>query len=94
MLLGDRIKLARERLRPKMTQGALGAVFGISDKAVSSWERNETVPEVDKLPILRSKLRVSFAWLLTGDGPPPAPDDAEVQLDDLRSRPSPAKVVM
>lgn len=35
MTLGKRIKAARERLRPRVTQAKIGALFGISDQAVS-----------------------------------------------------------
>lgn len=81
MTLGNRIQQARKRL-PKMTQEKLGAEFGISDKAVSSWERDDTVPDVAKMAGLRRVLRVTYAWLLEGDGPPPDPNDPRVLWDD------------
>lgn len=81
MTLGKRIKVARTRL--PLSQRQLGKIFGITDKAVSSWERGETSPELERLPVLRRALRVTFAWLLAGDGDPPGPDDYEVRMDDL-----------
>lgn len=83
MTLGNRIKQARERLRPKITQKDLGDKFGISDKAVSSWERGETIPDFDKMPKLRQVLRVTYVWLMEGNGPPPAENDPRVLMDDL-----------
>lgn len=83
MTLGKRIKLARERLVPKPTQKDIATRLGISDKAVSSWERDETLPEHDKMPELRRLLKVTYAWLYEGTGDPPAPDDLEVTLDGL-----------
>jgi transcriptional regulator with XRE-family HTH domain len=83
MSLGTRIKAARERLSPRVTQQDLANHFGITDKAVSSWERNETVPDPDKLVKLRDILRVPFAWLLAGTGTPPPPEDTAVRMDDL-----------
>lgn len=80
MKLGERIKLARKRLR--MTQKELGDKFGISEQAVSGWERGETTPEYDKLSQLRLVLRVNYAWLMEGNGDPPEPDALEVLLDD------------
>lgn len=89
MTLGKRIQRARKRLVPKMTQGALGARFGISDKAVSAWERDETEPEWNKIPELRRVLRVTYAWLLEGDGQPPDQNDPRVLLDDGTLTPPP-----
>ena len=82
MNLGNRLKLARERLTPKPTQGEIGDLFGISDKAVSAWERGETIPDHDKIPHLRRKLRLTYAWLIEGGGPPPSPNDPLVLLED------------
>lgn len=83
MTLGQRIKTARERLRPKMTQPALAAVLGVTYQAVSEWERGDAKPEVDKIPMLRFKLRVTYAWLHTGQDAPPDPNAPAVLLDDV-----------
>lgn len=83
MSLGKRIKAARERLQPRLTQRSVAEAFGITEQAVSSWERDGTVPEPDKLPKLRKLLKVPFAWLLAGSGEPPNPDDPAVRTDDL-----------
>lgn len=83
MTLGKRIKAARERLDPRPTQGDIAKHFKISDKAVSAWERDATIPEVDKLAELAGLLKVPSNWLLKGRGPPPAPDSLESELDDL-----------
>jgi transcriptional regulator with XRE-family HTH domain len=84
MTLGKRIKKARERLRPKPTQTDIGNLFGISDKAVSAWERDETVPELDKIAKLAKRLQVPCLWLLDGTGEPPEPDALEVAIENLR----------
>lgn len=81
--MGKRIKAARERIRPKLTQQALATTLGISDKAVSGWERDEASPEYAKLPELRHILRVTYAWLMEGGAtPPPSVDDPEVLIED------------
>ena len=83
MTLGRRIKAARERLDPKMTQGKLADTFGITDKAVSGWERDKDIPDIGKMPELRRVLRVTYAWLMEGgNSPPPATDDPEVLIED------------
>lgn len=83
MTLGKRIAAARKRLDPKVTQGELGRRFKISDKAVSSWERDESVPEVDKLPRIARELKVPVVWLLEGKLPPPDVTDPAVQIEAL-----------
>ena len=83
MSLGKRIRAARNRLRPEMTQAQLGEAFGITDKAVSAWERDTTSPELDKIAKLAKILKVTCAWLLSGTGAPPDPGSVEVQIDQL-----------
>lgn len=77
--------MARERLVPKPTQEDIAAVFNISDKAVSAWERDDAVPEPAKIPELRRILRVTYIWLFEGTDAPPSPDDPEVLIEDLAS---------
>ena len=48
--LGEQI--ATKRKEQHMTQAELGAVFGISDKAVSKWERNLSRPDEKFMPRL------------------------------------------
>lgn len=84
MTLGKRIKAARERLRPRVTQAEVGTHFGVSDKAVSQWELDTSIPEVDKIADLAELLKVPCVWLLKGTGEPPAPDALEAKIDGLR----------
>lgn len=87
MTLGKRIKAARERLRPKTTQAAVGDVFGVTGQAVSNWELGSEEPDWEKLPLLRCVLRVTYGWLLTGHGPMPSPTDPQVLLEDQQTPP-------
>lgn len=83
MTMGKRIQAARRRITPKLTQRALATALGVSDKAVSGWERDEASPEYSKMPDLRRILRVTYAWLMEGgDAPPPSVDDPEVLIED------------
>lgn len=84
MTLGNRIKAARERLQPKPTQEDVAAQMGVTDKAVSGWERDASIPELKKLAKLSKVLKVSALWLLEGTGNPPDPDSLEVQIDRLQ----------
>lgn len=83
MTLGKRIKAARERLQPAMRQKDVADAFGISDKAVSSWERGETIPDWDKFAKLARILKIPVGWLLEGAGPPPPPDHLTVRIEAL-----------
>lgn len=83
MTLGKRIKSARERLIPKLTQAEVGDHFGITDKAVSAWERGKDNPELEKLSTLGKILKVPVDWLLAGTGPPPPPDDLQERIEAL-----------
>ena len=42
-------KLQRLRQRAGMSQDALAEKLGVSRQAVSRWERDETMPETDKV---------------------------------------------
>lgn len=84
MTLGKRIKAARERLRPNVTQADVGAHFGVTNQAVSGWERDDTIPELNKIADLAELLKVPCVWLLKGTGEPPAPDALEAKIDGLR----------
>lgn len=83
MTLGKRIQKARRRLKPIVTQKTIGDAFRISDQAVSSWERDETIPDVGKMPKLARLLKVPTDWLIEGPGDPPNPDDIEVEIQTL-----------
>lgn len=83
MTLGNRIRAARERLVPKLTQKVIADAFDMTDQAVSEWERDASRPDLDKIPKLARLLKVPTAWLLSGNGDPPAPDSLEVQIERL-----------
>lgn len=55
------------RLKHNMTQLALADRIGVSDKAVSKWERGCGAPEISILPVLAEALQVDTEALLRGD---------------------------
>lgn len=83
MTLGKRIKAARERLLPKPTQAKVAEQLKITDQAVSQWERDKTIPELERIPKLARELKVPVAWLLEGEGEPPGPEDVQVLVETL-----------
>ena len=80
MTIGKRIRMARERL--DMGQEELAEAAGVTKQAVYEWEKKGKQPGTDKIADVRKALRVTFAWLLAGDGPPPDKDSQEVRMDD------------
>lgn len=67
MTFGKRLKQARESVRPKLTQAALGERLGVSAQAVSGWERDQDAPENDKLAQIAKEVNVSLDWLFEHD---------------------------
>jgi transcriptional regulator with XRE-family HTH domain len=94
MSFGTRIKLARERLNPPLTQQDIADAFKVTPQAVSGWERNKIKPDPDKLLKLADLLKVPVVWLLGGKGAPPAPADITVLVEDLTAAEMAAVIAM
>ena len=62
--------IRRLRRELGLTQLQLAGRLGVSDKAVSKWERGLGSPEVSTLPRLSQVLGVDLARMLQGDLPP------------------------
>ena len=72
MTLGERI--VHYRKRQGLSQEQLSQRLGVSRQSVSKWERDESLPEADKLPLLAKTLGVSLDALLSGEEEaPPQP---------------------
>lgn len=63
--LGKRI--ARLRKEKSMTQMALADKMGVTDKAVSKWERDLSCPDISTLPNLARILEVSVEELMQAE---------------------------
>ena len=59
--------IRRLRLEQGLTQLQLAVRMGISDKAVSKWERGMGCPDISLLPLLARTLGVELEGLLTGE---------------------------
>ncbi|EAY9565149.1 LexA family transcriptional regulator [Salmonella enterica] len=64
-LMGERIRARRKEL--KIRQAALGKMVGVSNVAISQWERSETEPNGENLLALSKALQCSPDYLLKGD---------------------------
>ena len=70
--LGSRI--AALRREKGMTQAELAAQMGVTDKAVSTWERDLSIPDAASLPRLAALFEISLDRLMQGEsGQPLAP---------------------
>ena len=62
LTMGQRITERRKMLG--LSQEALGEQMGVSRQAISKWEADSAVPEVDKLIAMSRLFEVSVGWLL------------------------------
>lgn len=63
--MGERIRARRKEM--KIRQDALGKMVGVSNAAISQWERSETEPKGDNLLALAKALNCSPNYLHNGD---------------------------
>jgi len=80
LTLGKRIAHARLHVvNGRKTQAEVAEAMGVTPQAVSGWERNEALPELEKFSQLADLLGTSLVWLLQGD-----PDATSHYMDELR----------
>ena len=93
LTLGQRI--ASERKKLGLSQEALGDKMGVSRQAISKWESDGAVPEIDKLIAMSKLFGVTLGWLLGVEEEPaaePAPGFTDDQLELIRRMmPQPAQ---
>ena len=74
MTLGEKIQELRRR--NGMSQDTLAEMLDVSRQAVSKWERDEAVPETDKIIRIAKAFSVSTDYLLLEEPPQPQPQPA------------------
>lgn len=67
MTLGQRIQEYRKKLN--LSQEALGETMGVSRQAISKWEGDLTIPEIDKLIALSKLFGISLGRLMGVEEP-------------------------
>lgn len=81
MTIGQRIAERRKLLG--ISQESLGEQMGVSRQAISKWEADGAIPEIDKLIALSKLFGVSVGWLLgTEDEYEKTDSGQEVRLSD------------
>jgi len=83
LTIGQRI--AQERKKQNLSQVGLATILDVSRQAISKWESDAAIPEVDKLIALSRLFGVSVGWLLGVEDPaaPPAESFSENQFKAL-----------
>lgn len=83
MTIGQRIAERRKLLG--LSQEALGDKMGVSRQAISKWEADAALPEIDKLIGLSKRFGVTVGWLLGVEEVQPEQQDAltEEQLNAM-----------
>ena len=71
MTLGQRIQELRKGL--DLSQEELGEKMGISRQAISKWEADQTIPDLDKLIALSKLFGLTIGQLLGVEQPLPPP---------------------
>ncbi|MBR1971894.1 MAG: helix-turn-helix transcriptional regulator [Oscillospiraceae bacterium] len=67
MTIGQRI--AQERKKLNISQVGLATRLDVSRQAISKWESDAAIPEIDKLIALSKLFGVSVGWLLGVEDP-------------------------
>ncbi len=65
MSIGEKIRTARKNMG--ISQEALADKLGVSTQAVSTWERDENLPETKKLLAIAKALRLSLDYMVAED---------------------------
>ena len=81
LTIGQRI--ARERKKLNISQVGLATRLDVSRQAISKWESDAAIPEIDKLISLSRLFGVSVGWLL-GVEDPASPQEATFSEDHYK----------
>ena len=86
--IGTKIRRARERIRPRMTQGQLAKLLGVSRSAVNAWENDRMYPQ-GSIGALEEVLGISFddqdePEVRASEDAAQALDRAQHEIDQLR----------
>jgi len=81
LTIGQRI--AQERKKLQLSQVGLATRLDVSRQAISKWESDAAIPEIDKIIALGRLFDVSVGWLL-GVEEPAAPQEAALSEDQFK----------
>lgn len=80
-------RIAQERKKLELSQMGLAARLDVSRQAISKWESDAAIPEIDKLISLSKLFGVSVGWLLGVEEQPSAQEStiSEAQFQKLEA---------
>lgn len=64
---GDKVRIAREARRPKVTQATLASETGITRAKIAAWEANRFEPRAEDLKRVARYLKVPVQWFYSED---------------------------
>ena len=64
-------RIAQRRKMLSLSQESLGEKMGVSRQAISKWEADASIPELDRLMDMSKLFDVSLDWLISGEDVPP-----------------------
>lgn len=80
LTIGQRIAERRKLLN--LSQEALGEKMGVSRQAISKWEADGAIPEIDKLIAMSKLFSVSVGWLLGTEPEAAVPEQKDAFTDE------------
>ena len=82
MTIGECI--AEIRKESHLSQEAFGESLGVTRQAISKWESNVSIPDVDKLILISKTYNVTVGWILGIEDKTPNEEFTESQLELVR----------
>jgi len=77
-------RLAQERKKQNLSQVGLATILDVSRQAISKWESDAAIPEIDKLIALSRLFGVSVGWLLGVEEQPSSPESTISEAQFLK----------
>ncbi len=74
--------ICSNRKKLKMTQKELADKIGVTDKAVSKWERGIGLPDINTIVPLAECLQISIAEIMIGEGKNTLPSENIVEAEN------------
>ncbi len=91
MTIGQRI--AQLRKQNNLSQEALGAELGVSRQAISKWESDAALPEIEKLIALSKRFSVTVGYLLGVEEEVQQAEPSEESAEAQSDKPTEAEVL-